>query len=122
MPEPLYDPAHATAAPDPVTQTEGPLFLTALDLERLHAIAQSETWQALAKGIAELRESLLNSHPTSDAALNQTWGRIMQLSDLLHGGPMVVLNAAKLAEQRTGGMHHTGVEAADLAVHTYKGE
>lgn len=115
MAEKTYDPYHNTAAPDPVVETAAP-FLAPLDLERLHGITNSETWRVLAAGMRELRESLLNSHPTTDAALNQTWGRIMQLSDLLQGGPMLVLNAAKLAEQRNG------AEATDVAVHTYTGE
>jgi hypothetical protein len=115
MAEKVYDPYHERPAPDPVVEAAPP-FLAPIDLERLHSIASSETWQVLAKGMRELRESLLNSHPTTDAALNQTWGRIMQLSDLLQGGPMLVLNAAKLAEQRNG------AEAMDVAVHTYTGE
>lgn len=116
MPEKTYDPYHNQPAPDPVNEPLPP-FLAPVDLERLHAIANSETWRVLATGMRELRESLLSAHPTSNAALNQTWGRIMQLSDLLQGGPMLVLNAAKVAEQRNG-----GVEAPDVAVHTYKGE
>jgi hypothetical protein len=119
MPEHFYDP-HATLqpAPDPVNESPPP-FLNPADVDRLHDIRQSSTWGILAAGMAELRESLLNSHPKDDAALNQTWGRIMQLSDLLQGGPLLIMNASKMAEQRRAGTHS---DAADVAVHTYKGE
>jgi len=118
MAEKTYDPYHEYPAPDPVAETHPASPFTARDLERLHAIEDSETWQVIVRGIKELRESLLSSSPTSDAALNQTWGRIRQLSDLLQGGPMLVLNAAKMADQRTGAETTT----ADVAVHTYTGE
>jgi hypothetical protein len=113
--EPTYDPFHEKPAPDPVAGEPKPFF-SPHDLERLHEIQRSTTWRILATGMRELRESLLNSHPTTDAALNQTWGRIMQLSDLLQGGPMLVLNAAKLGEQRGS----DGVD--EVAIHTYEGE
>jgi hypothetical protein len=111
-----------TPAEDPIGTPEGAQF-SPQDLARIEQIASSQTWRYLEQGIRSAREALLSSTPKSTDALWLTWGRIAQLSDLLHGGPMLVLEYSKMAERRRD--HPSSSvdgEVSHVQVHTYKGE
>jgi hypothetical protein len=111
-----------TPAEDPVGELGGAQF-SPQDLARIEQIASSQTWDYLEKGIRSAREALLSSTPKSTDALWMTWGRIAQLSDLLHGGPMLVLEYSKMAERRRDQpASSVDGEVSHVHVHTYKGE
>ena len=123
---PVVYPKHVvdslTPAEDPVGDIGGAQF-SAEDLARVQQITNSQTWIELEKGFRAAREALLLSTPKTTEALWITWGRIAQLGDLLHGGPMLVLEYSKMAERRRDQPASFGDgDVSHVQVHTYKGE
>ena len=122
IPLPKYVLDSLTPAPDPTGDGQAASF-SAEDTARVETIRASQTWHFLESGIRGARESLLCSRPRSTEDLWQTWGRILQLSDLLHGGPLLVLEYSKMAERRRDQqMAQPDGEVSSVMVHTYKGE
>lgn len=110
-----------TPAPDPVGPGGPPPF-SHEDQARVEQIRASQTWEYLENGMRGARESLLCSRPKSTEELWRVWGRIEQLSDLLHGGPMLVLEYSKMAERRRNPQpSEVDGEVSHVHVHTFQG-